>query len=90
MVFDDKFEAHGTDEKTRGLLNCEKQRGRANVFGSGGQVITSSQNGSDAEIVYADVEPQLIKVFKYNFDYAGDYQRLEVFAPLFKDNLDIR
>ncbi|KAH7072588.1 nitrilase/cyanide hydratase and apolipo protein N-acyltransferase [Paraphoma chrysanthemicola] len=84
VVADDEIELYGTTDEIRNFMRDEQKKRRAVIFGPGGNVITGpSANGSTEDILYADVETEAVKAYKHTFDYAGHYQKPEIFAPLF-------
>ncbi|KAH9875525.1 hypothetical protein J1614_004261 [Plenodomus biglobosus] len=86
IVGDDEIEAYAHDPKLRAWLKGEQKRHRAKIFGPGGQLLAQSSDDSSEELVYAEVNPEIIKAFKHMFDWAGHYNRPDVFAPLFKNH----
>ncbi|KAF2012976.1 carbon-nitrogen hydrolase [Aaosphaeria arxii CBS 175.79] len=87
VVDDAEIELYGTDEKIRTFMREERQRRRASIFGPGGVEVARARNGSNEEILYAEVDAGAVRAFKHIFDFAGHYQRPEVFATLFEQYL---
>jgi nitrilase len=83
VVTDAEIEMYGSDEKVRAYLRDEQRRRRSSIFGPGGQQLAVGSDNSTEEIVFAEVDPENVKAFKQTFDYAGHYQRQDVFAHLF-------
>jgi len=57
-------------------------RGRASIVGPTGQALAEATDDSE-QIVYAEVDPDSLIVPKFVHDYAGHYNRPELFAHLF-------
>ncbi|KAH7064199.1 nitrilase/cyanide hydratase and apolipo protein N-acyltransferase, partial [Paraphoma chrysanthemicola] len=84
VVADDEIEMYGTTDEIRNFMRDEQKKRRAVIFGPGGNIVAGPMaNGSTDEILYADVDTEVVKAYKHTFDYAGHYQRPEIFAPLF-------
>ncbi|CCF43836.1 nitrilase/cyanide hydratase and apolipoprotein N-acyltransferase [Colletotrichum higginsianum] len=89
LVGDEELEAYGTEGEVRDFLLGERRKRRATIYGPGGFVVAGPlEEGSDKEILYADVDLQVVKAVKFPFDYAGHYQRPAIFAHHFKEYLD--
>lgn len=88
IVGDDEIEAYGQEPELRAWLKGEQKRHRARIFGPGAQLLAQGSDDVDEELVYATVNPEHLKAFKQIFDWAGHYQRPELFAPLFKKHID--
>ncbi|KAH7121253.1 carbon-nitrogen hydrolase [Dendryphion nanum] len=85
IVNDDEIEMYAKNQELRDYLKREQKRRRAMIFGPGGVVVAQSSEETNEEIVYAEVDPEAVKAFKHVFDWAGHYNRPELFASLFKE-----
>ncbi|KID64696.1 nitrilase/cyanide hydratase and apolipoprotein N-acyltransferase, partial [Metarhizium brunneum ARSEF 3297] len=85
VVGDDAIEVYGTDEKSRRFLKEQQKQSRACVMGPGGRILAKGSEGE--ELVFADVCVDALVKAKYGLDYAGHYNRPEIFAHLFKKYL---
>ena len=83
LVDEDAIRAYGTDE-TRGFLEAESEKGRATIVGPGSQILAGPLEKGEG-ILYADVDLGSLVECKYGFDYAGHYNRPELFAHHFRD-----
>jgi aliphatic nitrilase len=82
-VREDAVEMYGLDDKTREFLRAEMSKRRASIIGPGGRMLAeplSTQEG----ILYAEVNVDELIKLKYGIDYAGHYNRPELFAHHFK------
>jgi nitrilase len=82
------IDAYGTDPDLRGYLEEAKQRGGACIVGPGGQILAGPMPAGEG-ILYADVSPDDVIVPKFIHDFAGHYNRPELFAPLFTADRDV-
>jgi aliphatic nitrilase len=85
IVNDDEIETYAKDQELVDWMKGEQKRRRAMIFGPGGVVLAQSSDESNEELVYAEVGLEGIKAWKHVFDWAGHYNRPELFAHLFKD-----
>lgn len=82
----DMIETYGQDAEIRDFMEQESAKRRATILAPWGEIITGP--GPDGEtnegIVYAEADIDNIIKFKYTCDYAGHYNRPELFAHHFK------
>ena len=83
VVSDAEIEAYGTTDQVREFMQREKLRRRATIYGPGGKEI-AGYTDTEGEILYAEADTESVRAFKSVFDFAGHYQRAEVFAHLFE------
>ncbi|KAH8886318.1 nitrilase/cyanide hydratase and apolipo protein N-acyltransferase [Thozetella sp. PMI_491] len=83
LVGDDAIEIYGTDDKIRDFLREEQKRPRATIVGPWG-VIAGPLEDAGEGILYATVDTEGLIKGKYGLDYAGHYNRPEIFAHHFK------
>ena len=76
------LEAYGTGPEADFLRDPAAQ-GRASVVAPTGQVIAQAEDG-DEQLVYARIDTDSVIVPKMVHDYAGHYNRPELFAHLFE------
>lgn len=81
VVDEDAIRAYGTG--IRGFLEEERTKRRATIVGPGG-VIVAGPLEEEEGILYADVDLGSLVGQKYGFDYAGHYNRPELFAHHFR------
>ncbi|KAH6693527.1 nitrilase/cyanide hydratase and apolipo protein N-acyltransferase [Plectosphaerella plurivora] len=80
VLDDDAIEAYGTTEEVTEYLRGEKGKRRSFIMGPGRKV----SEDSEGDLVFAECDvDDLVKV-KYSMDYAGHYNRPELFAHLFE------
>lgn len=86
-VTDDFIDAVGTtDEIVTYLKEMQAKKRGAYIFNPIGRVICNG-DGDDAELLYADLNLEDVLIPKVIQDFAGHYNRPEVFAPLFAEYL---
>jgi nitrilase len=85
VVDDSLLAAYGTDPAVHTYLEEAKDRGGASIIGPSGQMLAGPMPAGEG-ILYADVFPEDVIVPKFIHDFAGHYNRPELFAPLFKVN----
>jgi nitrilase len=83
VVDETLIDAYGSDDATRAYLQEAKLRGGACIIGPGGQILAGPMPGGEG-ILYADVDADDVIVPKFIHDFAGHYNRPELFAPLFQ------
>ncbi|KAK2812393.1 hypothetical protein FQN50_001394 [Emmonsiellopsis sp. PD_5] len=84
VVADDAIEAYGVDEAGRQFLRQQQEkRTRATIVGPGGSIIAGPFEEAEEGILYADVSAGDLVGWKYATDYAGHYNRPELFAHHF-------
>jgi hypothetical protein len=71
------IDAYQAGDAERGFMAALKDQGHASVIGPGGQVLTSALLGEG--IVYASVDLNEIVLRKVAMDFAGHYNRPDVF-----------
>ncbi|PKS11737.1 hypothetical protein jhhlp_001725 [Lomentospora prolificans] len=81
---DDAIEKYGADDKTRTFLREEQSKCRSTIVGPGGAIVAGPLEGAVEGIVYADVDTEGLVKLKYGLDYAGHYNRPELFAHHFE------
>jgi aliphatic nitrilase len=64
------------------FLNSPLARGRASVISPTGQVLAEAPDDSE-QLVYADIDTDTVIIPKIVHDYAGHYNRPELFTHLF-------
>ncbi|KAF2175284.1 nitrilase/cyanide hydratase and apolipo protein N-acyltransferase [Zopfia rhizophila CBS 207.26] len=84
VVADDAIEAYGINQELREYLQNEKTKRRATIIGPGGFTAAGPLEQPAEGILYADVNFKNIIMSKYIIDYAGHYNRPELFAHHFK------
>ena len=88
VVSDAEIEAYGIDERTREFMRSEQKKRRASIFAPGGVEVAGSIDAKIGdEILFADVDLDAVKRYKHTFDFAGHYNRPEIFAHHFKKYL---
>lgn len=83
VVDDDLVAKYGFDEETREFLRGEKKRRRATIVAPGNVILAGPNVEAEEGIIYADVSTDGLIKGKYGFDYAGHYNRPELFAHHF-------
>ncbi|SED91660.1 nitrilase-related carbon-nitrogen hydrolase [Rhodococcus koreensis] len=76
-----------TDEQRQFLTEQRALKKGALVFDPCGNVIADG-SGSDDELLFADIDLEDVIVPKLILDFAGHYNRPEIFSPLFKQQPD--
>ncbi|KAL0933814.1 nitrilase/cyanide hydratase and apolipoprotein N-acyltransferase [Colletotrichum truncatum] len=87
LVGDEEIEAYGVDEKIREFLQDERKKRRATIYGPGGSVVAGPLEDPNEEILYAEVDVKDVNAVKFAFDYAGHYNRPEIFSHHFRKHL---
>jgi len=77
VLTQDGIDAYQAGEAERGFMAALKGQGYASVIGPGGRVLTAALEGEG--IVYADVDLNEILLRKVGMDFAGHYNRPDVF-----------
>ncbi|PGH34398.1 hypothetical protein GX50_02765 [[Emmonsia] crescens] len=84
VVSDEAIEAYGVDEAGREFLRKHQEKtGRATILGPNGSIIAGPFEEAQEGILYADVSANNLVIPKYITDYAGHYNRPELFAHHF-------
>ncbi|KAK2755011.1 hypothetical protein FQN54_006539 [Arachnomyces sp. PD_36] len=86
-ISNEMIEKYGVDEASREFLREEQKRRRASVIAPGGAVVAGQLDEQEG-ILYADgvsASDQILP--KYSTDYAGHYNRPEIFAHHFEQYL---
>jgi aliphatic nitrilase len=84
MVADDAIAAYATTPELRQYLELEKTRRRATIVGPMGIIVAGPFEEEQEGILVADVGLDMLIDVKYVADYAGHYNRPELFAHHFK------
>ena len=82
VVGEDIIAKYALDEETRDLLRDQMQKSRGSIIGPGGRVLAGPLSVGEG-ILYADVNLDDLIKLKYGVDYAGHYNRPELFAHHF-------
>ncbi|SPN98655.1 uncharacterized protein DNG_01700 [Cephalotrichum gorgonifer] len=88
MVGDDALEIYGLTDEIREFLREEQKKRRTSILGPGGVVIAGPLEDAQEGIVYAEVSRSSLIKGKYGLDYAGHYNRPEIFAHHFQRYLN--
>jgi nitrilase len=75
------LEAYG-DANTLPFLRSPEAGGRASVIGPGGAIIAEGEAGVE-QLVIAEIDPGAVLAPKFVHDFAGHYNRPDLFAHLF-------
>jgi nitrilase len=78
-------EAYGNDAAARAYLEEAATLGGACIIGPGGQIIAGPMPAGEG-LLYADVSADDVIIPKFIHDFAGHYNRPELFASLFNGN----
>ncbi len=73
--------AYGTDPEVRAFLESPEAAGRASIVAPTGELLAEA-DGPAEQLVLADVDPDQPVVLKQVHDFAGHYNRPDLFAPL--------
>ncbi|HEV2570094.1 MAG TPA: carbon-nitrogen hydrolase family protein [Beijerinckiaceae bacterium] len=79
---DDIIEAYGVDAAASAFLKERSNHGGTSIIGPGGQIIAGPLPPGEA-ILYADVRLDDVIIPKFIHDFAGHYNRPDLFASLF-------
>jgi nitrilase len=82
VVDDNLLEAYGTEPSVRAYLEDARQRGGASIIGPSGQIVAGPMAAGEG-ILYADICANDVIVPKFIHDFAGHYNRPELFTSLF-------
>jgi nitrilase len=82
-VDDDVIEAYGIGEMVREFLTAEKLKRRTTIIAPGGAILAGPLESAEG-ILYTNADLDLVIKMKYSLDYAGHYNRPELFAHHFK------
>jgi aliphatic nitrilase len=88
VIGDDAIRAYGVDAATREYLAKEQTKRLATIVGPGGSVLAGPFEQAQEGILYAEVSANSLIASKYVTDYAGHYNRPELFAHHFKQYFD--
>ncbi|KAF4969641.1 hypothetical protein FSARC_3156 [Fusarium sarcochroum] len=87
VMDENAISAYALDEESRKFLQDVPSKRQASIVGPGGTVLADAQctakDGSE-DIIYADVNTEDLVAVKYAVDFAGHYNRPEVFAHHFR------
>lgn len=89
VVDEGVIEAYGVNDEIRKFLRSEQTKRRATIVGLGGVVIAGPFVEAQEGILYAEVDTGSVVAAKYALDYAGHYNRPELFAHHFKQYFDL-
>jgi nitrilase len=84
VVGDDAVEKYGFNNATRDWLKEEQKKPRATIVGPGGFILAGPYEEAQEGILYGEVDTDGLIKGKYALDYAGHYNRPEIFAHHFK------
>ncbi|KAE9373291.1 nitrilase/cyanide hydratase and apolipo protein N-acyltransferase [Stipitochalara longipes BDJ] len=87
VVDEGAIDAYGVTDDIRAFLGKEREKRGATIVGPGGAVLADGKERDGEEILYAEVDAEACVRFKYVLDYAGHYNRPEIFAHHFKEFL---
>ena len=82
VLDDDAIAAYGLDLQTRVFLDAAREKGGASILGPRGEVLAGPLPGGEG-LLYADLDPEDLLIPKQVHDFAGHYNRPDLFAPLF-------
>lgn len=85
LISPEMIATYGLDEDSRSFLESDLAGGRASIVGPTGAVLAKATDPTE-QIVTAEVDPAEIIRLKQVHDFAGHYNRPELFAPLFKSD----
>jgi aliphatic nitrilase len=88
VIGDDAIRAYGVDAATREYLAKEQTKRLATIVGPGGSILAGPFEQAQEGILYAEVSAENLMKSKYVTDYAGHYNRPELFAHHFKQYFD--
>jgi nitrilase len=88
VVGDDAVEKYGVNDSTRNFLREEQKKRRATIVAPGGVILAGPFEEAQEGILYAEVSTDGLIKGKYALDYAGHYNRPELFAHHFKRYFD--
>jgi nitrilase len=83
VVDDDVVEKYGFDDATRDYLRGEQKKRRATIIAPGNVTLAGPDVEAPEGLIYADVSTDSLIKGKYGFDFAGHYNRPEIFAHHF-------
>lgn len=83
LVDDDVIKTYGQDPAVQEFLEKEKAKRRSTIVGSG-RVIAGPFKETPEGVLYAKVSVDGLIKSKYSLDYAGHYNRPELFAHHFR------
>lgn len=84
LVGDDALERYGTAPEVNEFLRAEQTKRRATIVGPGGAIVAGPLEDEGEGILYAEVGKNALIKGKYGLDYAGHYNRPELFAHHFQ------
>jgi len=80
----DAVEKYAFDDSTRAWLKGEQKKPRATIVSPGGAILAGPYEEAQEGILYGEVDTDGLIKGKYALDYAGHYNRPEIFAHHFK------
>ncbi|KAH8682784.1 nitrilase/cyanide hydratase and apolipo protein N-acyltransferase [Tricladium varicosporioides] len=84
IVGDDVIEKYGVNNAATRFLREEQKKRGATIIAPGGIILAGPFEGDKEGILYAEVNTDDLIRGKYALDYAGHYNRPEIFAHHFK------
>ncbi|KAK5048550.1 hypothetical protein LTR84_005641 [Exophiala bonariae] len=88
IVGDDVVEKHSVNDATRDFLRKAQQKRRATIVGPGSAIPAGSFEHGQLGLLYAEVNTDSLIKGNHALDYAGHYNRHELFAHHFKRSFD--
>ncbi len=82
LVDEAAMAAYGQALDTRAFLEAARAKGGTSIIGPRGEILAGPLPGGEG-LLYADVDPDDLIIPKQVHDFAGHYNRPEVFAELF-------
>ena len=87
LVGEDALDRYGTSPEVNEFLRAEQKKRRATIVSPGGAIIAGPLEDEGEGILYAEVGRNVLIKGKYGLDYAGHYNRPEIFAHHFQHYL---
>ncbi|KAF2158652.1 hypothetical protein M409DRAFT_38149 [Zasmidium cellare ATCC 36951] len=84
VIDEGAMEAYGIDQRIQDYLKQERQKSLSSIIGPDGRTLTTPLETKEG-ILYASVRPEDVLVPKYGMDFAGHYNRPELFAHHFEN-----
>jgi aliphatic nitrilase len=80
VLNDETIDAYEPAAEERAFLQKIKNRGYASIVGPNSQVVASAPDGAGECIVYAEVDLNDVLIPKLMHDFAGHYNRFDIFS----------
>jgi aliphatic nitrilase len=80
VLNDETIDAYEPAAEEREFLQKIKNRGYASIVGPNGQIVASAPTGAGECIVYAEVDLNDVLIPKLMHDFAGHYNRFDIFS----------